>query len=59
MLEQCTRAGMSLHFKSDSIYVVIFIKSNEILSLLESSMCNIYENILVHMKLSNKGHFGL
>lgn len=59
MLGQYARTGMSLYFKSHSIYVVTFIKSNETLSLLEFNMHAIYENILVHMKLSNEGHLGL
>lgn len=50
---------MPLYFKSHSTHVVMFIKSNEILSLLEFNIHKIYENILVHMKLSNEGHLGL
>lgn len=58
MREQCSRAGMR-HFKSGSIYMVMIINLNKILGLLESKMCTIYENTLIHMKLSNEGYLGL
>ena len=50
---------MSLYVKSGSIYVVTFIGSNKILCLLEFNMYKLFENILVHIKVSNEGSFGL
>lgn len=50
---------MSLYFKSGSIYVVTFMDSNKILGLLEFNMYKLSENILVHIKVSNEGCFGL
>lgn len=37
----------------------MFVNTNEILHLLESNKDKIYENILVHIKLSKEGHLGL